>query len=131
MASKQKASRSASGLHSVGGMMVRIVGIVAVVLLAGCGVGADESYEALTATSSGQALQQSQASDTPAETPAAGPQSPENTTPVPGKDPGTVALPQDPIPVFVGKPAPQPLPGLTVDPGVAGLLPPPLPAPLP
>lgn len=131
MASKLKVSRSASGLHSVGGMMVRIVGIVAVVLLAGCGVGADESYAALTATSSGQALEQSQEADTPAEAPAADPQAPETTTPVPTKDPGTVALPQDPIPVFVGKPAPQPLPGMTVDPAVAGPLPPPLPAPLP
>lgn len=124
MASKLMAGPSASRLHSVGGIMVRIVGILAVVLLAGCGVGADESYADLGASSSGQALEETQPA---AETPPTETQPTETTAPLPGKDPGTVALPQDPIPVFEGKPLPPPLLGLTVDPGLAGPLPPPPP----
>lgn len=125
MASKLLAGPSASGLHSIGGVMMRIVGILAVVLLAGCGVGADESYADLGAGSSGQALEQEQPA---AEAPTSDTQTTETTgttTPVPGKDPGTVALPQDPIPVFEGKPLPPPAFGLTVDPGFEG----PIPAP--
>lgn len=127
MASKLTAGATASGLHSTGGMMVRIVGLLAVVLLAGCGVGADESYADLGVGSSGQALEQTQGADAP----ATDVQAPETTTPVPTKDPGQVALPQDPIPVFVGKPTPQPVPGMTTDPGFEGPLPPPGPPSLP
>jgi hypothetical protein len=127
MASKLMAGSTASGLHSTGGMMVRIVGLLAVVLLAGCGVGADESYADLGVGSSGQALEQTEA----AAAPAASPQGPETTAPVPTKDPGQVALPQDPIPVMVGKPVPQPMPGMTTDPGFEGPLPMPSTPPLP
>lgn len=122
MASKLMAGPSASRLHSIGGIMVRIVGILAVVLLAGCGVGADESYADLGASSSGQALEETQPA---AETPSSDTQPTETTAPLPAKDPGTVALPQDPIPVFEGKPLPPPILGLTVDPALTGTLPPP------
>jgi hypothetical protein len=108
-------------------MMVRIVGLLAVVLLAGCGVGADETYADLGVEASGQALEQTQ----PADAAPMDPQAPETTAPVPTKDPGQVALPQDPIPVMVGKPVPQPMPGMTTDPGFEGPLPPPGPPPLP
>lgn len=114
MASKLEAGPSASRLHSIGGVMMRIVGILAVVLLAGCGVGADESYADLGVGSSGQALEQEQPA---AEAPTSDTQPTGTTAPVSGKDPGTVALPQDPIPVFEGKPLPPPNFGLTVDPG--------------
>lgn len=127
MASKLLASGSASGLQMARCMMVRIVGLLAVVLLAGCGVGADESYADLGAGSSGQGLEQA----SPTGLPVPDTQPPETTTPVPGKDPGTVALPQDPIPVYLGKPTPQPNGGRTTDPGVEGVPPPGLPPPLP
>jgi hypothetical protein len=122
---------SAPGLHSNQGMRMRIVGFVAVVLLAGCGVGADASYPELGADHSSQALEQTASSEQPKpET-----QPPETTAPVPTRDPGTVALPQDPIPVYVGQPTPQPAGGMTtVDPDLGrGPSPklPPLPAPLP
>ncbi|MEW6432696.1 MAG: hypothetical protein AB1730_14425 [Myxococcota bacterium] len=108
--------------------MMRIVGILAVVLLAGCGVGADESYADLGVSRSGQALEQESPA---AQVPTSDTQPTEttgNATPVLGKDPGTVALPQDPIPVFEGKPLPPPAFGLTVDPGFEGPVPTP-PAP--
>lgn len=125
MVSELMAGPSASRLHNVGGIMMRIVGILAVVLLAGCGVGADESYADLGAASSGQALEETQAAG---ETPSTDTQPSETTAPLPNKDPGTVALPQDPIPVFEGKPLPQPIIGLTVDPTLVVPLPTP-PAP--
>lgn len=126
MVSKLNAGSTASGLHYAGGMTVRIVGFVAVVALAGCGVGADESYAELGAGQSAQALEQAApGSATDDGAPSAGTQPPETTSPTPGKDPGTVALPQDPIPVFVGQPMPQPIPGMSVDPGFQGPVPPP------
>jgi hypothetical protein len=108
--------------------MVRIGGLLAVVLLAGCGVGADESYAELAAASAGQALEETRPA---AEAPSTDTQPTETTAIVPAKDPGTVALPQDPIPVFEGKPLPSPAFGLTVDPSVTGMLPPPRPSPPP
>lgn len=102
---------SASGLHMVRHMKLFAVTMLAVIACSACGVGADEIWdgEKLVAAN-GQALEQG--SDV---TPGAGrsgvarrasnlPQVPVTTTPSPIRDPGTVALPQDPIPVFEGKP---------------------------
>jgi hypothetical protein len=94
---------SASGLQMVKCMKRFAVGIVAVLALAGCGVGADETSDGQTlVTSSGQAL---------IAAPEAGPlvntglptQTLVTTAPSPLRNPGTVSLPQDPIPVYEGK----------------------------
>ncbi|MEW5742055.1 MAG: hypothetical protein AB1938_24280 [Myxococcota bacterium] len=103
-------------------MKVRIVGFLAVALLAGCGVGADESYDEPGVGRSEQGIEQSAPSDKP----MPGTQTSETTTPAPGRDPGTVALPQDPIPVFVNNPMP-PGAAMTTDPGLEGAPPPVLP----
>lgn len=88
-------------------MMRAAVAIVAMLSLAGCGVGADETYDGQTlVSSSGQALM----AGTPVE-PGAPPQTPVTAAPSPLRNPGTVALPQDPIPVYEGRTAsPVPLP---------------------
>lgn len=77
--------------------------MLAVGLGSGCGVGADESPAALGVTT--------QAADSPATTAASPPaDSSEGTTsdgsphPLPGAPPTVVALPQDPIPLFLGQP---------------------------
>jgi hypothetical protein len=93
--------------------MVRIVGMMAAVLLVGCGVGADELPAVDGTASGGQALEESRGAVVSV---AGVPQPTETRAPLPGKDPGTVALPQDPIPVYEGKPLPPP--SRTVDPGV-------------
>jgi hypothetical protein len=102
--------QSASGLHMVSHMKRVAVAILAMVFVTGCGVGADESYD-------GQNLVVSQTQGlevgpevAPALPTGAGPQAPETTVTSPLRDPGTVALPQDPIPVFEGRPAAQPAP---------------------
>lgn len=76
--------------------------ILAVGLLAGCGVGADEALDGVGATA--------QAVDSTSTTspPAAPDDSKKDgkTEPLPGALPGVVALPQDPIPLFVGQVVP-------------------------
>lgn len=98
---------SASGLHK-GMTMKRVaVAILAMVVITGCGVGADESYDGQTLVgANGQALEIGPAVGPQLPT-AAGPQTPATTAPSPVRDPGQVALPQDPIPVYEGRPGPQ------------------------
>ena len=96
---------SASGLHMVRGMKRFAVGIVAVLALAGCGVGADEAYDGQTlVTASGQALLASPEGGPVVAAPLP-PQAPVTTATSPLRNPGTIALPQDPIPVYEGKTA--------------------------
>jgi hypothetical protein len=106
---------SASGLH-MGSSMKRVaVAILAMVVLTGCGVGADESYDGQTLVgSNGQALEAGP-SVGPEVPGASGPQTPATTAPSPVRDPSIVALPQDPIPVYEGRPFPQSPPPM-VDP---------------
>ncbi len=108
------AGRSASGLQMVSSMKRVAVAILAMVVVSGCGVGADEYYDGQNLVSaSGEAL--TTGPEVGPQLPGTtGPQTPETTAPSPVRDPGTVALPQDPIPVFEGKPFPQappPMPG--------------------
>lgn len=78
--------------------MVRIVGILAALSLTACGVGADESYDELGVMQASQSLQQADyAGQAVAPTQVAAAQSSEVRA-----EPGTVALPQDPIPVRPG-----------------------------
>jgi hypothetical protein len=117
------------------GMKRLAVAILAMVALSGCGVGADEYWDGEKLVSrSGQALEQGSdvGSDVGTGVPALGdqpgPQVPGTAAPSPWRDPSTVALPQDPIPVFEGKPAPNappmmdpsldPIPGFTPRPGI-------------
>lgn len=77
-------------------MMVRVVAILAAVALSGCGVGVDgEDPEGQAAMATSQGLQ-SGCTDPMLcpETPVA----PRPPSPVAAQVPGTVALPQDPIP---------------------------------
>ena len=100
-------NKSASGLQMGKRMKLVAVAILAMVLATGCGVGADESYDGQNlVASNGQALEAGPAvgPDLP---PSSAPQTPGTTAPGPLHDPSTVALPQDPIPVFEGRPAPQ------------------------
>ena len=101
---------SASGLH-MGSSMKRVaVAILAMVVVTGCGVGADESYDGQTLVgANGQALQTGPEVG-PEVSGAKGPQTPATTAPSPIRDPGIVALPQDPIPVMEGRPFIQPPP---------------------
>ena len=102
--------RSASGLQMVSNMKRVAVAILAMVVVSGCGVGVDESSDGQNlVTSSGQALEVGPAVGPPLPG-AAGPQAPGTTAPSPGHDPSTVALPQDPIPVYEGRPATTPPP---------------------
>lgn len=106
---------SASGLHKGWSMKRVAVAILAMVVITGCGVGADESYDGQTLVgSNGQALEVGPAVG-PELPNAAAPQAPATTVTSPGRDPGTVALPQDPIPVYEGRPGPQTPP--MIDPG--------------
>lgn len=101
---------SASGLYMVRNMKRVAVAILAMLFVTGCGVGADESYDGQTlVASNGQALEVGPEVG-PALPTAAGPQTPETTAPSPMRDPSTVALPQDPIPVYEGRPAGAPPP---------------------
>lgn len=128
-------NKTASGLHMVLGMKRFAVAILAMAALSGCGVGADEYWDGEKLVSrSGQALEQNPdvAPELPnpgeAQPGQGGPQTPGTSTPSPWRDPSTVALPQDPIPVFEGKPAPQnppvvdpgfdPIPGFSPRPGI-------------
>lgn len=98
--------RSASGLHCEDVMKRVAVAILAMVLVSGCGVGADEFYDGENLVSaSGQALEV-QEDPQPSLPPDAIPQPTGTTVPSPFYGPGTVALPQDPIPVFEGRPLP-------------------------
>lgn len=123
--------RSASGLQLVRGMKLGAVAILAIFTLVGCGVGADETYDGVTlVTSSGQALEGAGAGEPtvpviPTLPSIPLPQVPATTTTSPLHDPSTVALPQDPIPVFEGRPATQP--SQAVDP-LLGTTPAPRPA---
>ncbi|MFT3706479.1 MAG: hypothetical protein QM817_02315 [Archangium sp.] len=102
---------SASGLHIMKNMKLFAVTMLAVLACSACGVGADEYYDGQNLVgSNGQALEQG-TDVTPG--PAVGPvipgtettpQTPITTAPSGVRDPSTVALPQDPIPVFEGKP---------------------------
>ncbi|MFZ5443485.1 MAG: hypothetical protein ACOZQL_25990 [Myxococcota bacterium] len=88
--------------------------ILAIFALSACGVGADETWDGANyVTANGQALEGAGQNTTPAAVPTAvptlpTPQVPAATTTSPGRDPSLVALPQDPIPVFEGRPATQP-----------------------
>jgi hypothetical protein len=96
---------SASGLQMSKNMLRVAVAILAMLSTTGCGVGADESYDGQTlVTSGGQALIGTPDS-TPAVEPAQVPETPVTATPSTVKDPGTIALPQDPIPVLEGRTA--------------------------
>ena len=105
----------------MGSSMKRVaVAILAMVVVTGCGVGADESYDGQNqVSSSGQGLEMGPAVG-PEHPGVTGPQPPATTAPSPAHDPGTVALPQDPIPVFEGRPFPQTAPMIdpSADPGV-------------
>jgi hypothetical protein len=129
---KTEVVTSASGLHMVLGMKRFAVAILAMAALSGCGVGADEYWDGEKLVSrSSQALEQNP--DTAPELPSAGgAQAPGPTAPSGTRDPSTVALPQDPIPVFEGKPVPgapppmidpsyDPLPGFDPRRGTPGL----------
>lgn len=118
MATNERAAvthTSASGLHMIRNMKLFAVTMLAVVACSACGVGMDETYDGQTLVAAdGQALEGS-TNTTPG--PTAGPvlpnapsvpQTPMNTTPPGVRDPSTVALPQDPIPVFEGKPVVPP-----------------------
>ena len=108
--------KSASGLQMVLGMKRFAVAILAMVVVSGCGVGADEYWDGEKLVSSqSQGLEQNPADapvlpGTPPQT--HGPQAPGTSGTSPGRDPSTVALPQDPIPVFEGKPVPQTPPSM-------------------
>jgi hypothetical protein len=112
----------ASGLQKRGTMLRVAVAILALVTVSGCGVGADESYDGQTlVASNGQALMAGPV--VPQAGPAGnGPQTPVTAAPSPVKDPGTVALPQDPIPVFEGRTA-MPTPMTTPMGSTAGVPP--------
>ena len=103
----------ASGLQKRGTMLRVAVAILALVIVSGCGVGADESYDGQTLiASNGQALMPGPVM--PQAGPGAGPQTPVTAAPSTLKNPGTVALPQDPIPVYEGRAAsPAPVMGTT------------------
>lgn len=100
--------RSASGLHMVLRMKLVGVAILAMMVGTGCGVGADETYDGVSlVAATSQGLEQA---DVPPELQAATlPQTTATTGASPVRDTGTVALPQDPIPVFEGRPAGQPV----------------------
>ena len=108
--------KSASGLQMVLGMKRFAVAILAMVVVSGCGVGADEYWDGEKLVSSqSQAMEQNPADapELPGTAPEAhGPQAPGTSGTSPGRDPSTVALPQDPIPVFEGKPVPQTPPAM-------------------
>lgn len=124
METSEMALRAASGLHMVSHMKRVAVAILAMLFVTGCGVGADESYDGQTLIgSNGQALETGPAVGPELPT-TAGPQTPETTAPSPIRDPSTVGLPQDPIPVREGRPAPQPgpQPAPLVDPSADPML---------
>lgn len=104
-------SSSAPGLHFMRCMKWLPVAILATLSVVGCGVGADEVYGeyGLVLDQQGDALHGS------AETRVAAPAAMGTQTFVTSgstglRDPGTVALPQDPIPWRDGRTAPQPKP---------------------
>lgn len=96
---------SASGLQMARDMMRVAVGIVAMLSLAGCGVGADESYDGQALVTSSDAALLAQPEGGPGVETGRPPQTPVTTTTSPLRNPGTVSLPQDPIPVFEGRTA--------------------------
>jgi hypothetical protein len=85
------------------------VAMLAMVVISGCGVGADETYDGQSVVAAnGQALEGPDVG--PVLPGSAIPQVTGTAAPSPVHDPSTVALPQDPIPVFEGRPAPDPAP---------------------
>lgn len=89
---------SASGLQMIKRMRAVAVGILAMLALAGCGVGADEYWDGEKLVSSnGQALELSAAQAT--EQPVAQVTVTPTIAPAVQLGGGTVSLPQDPIPV--------------------------------
>jgi hypothetical protein len=109
METSELGTASASGLHMVMHMKRVAVAMLAMVVVSGCGVGADETYDGQNVVAAhGQALD---GPDVGPALPGAGiPQVTGTAAPSPVHDPSTVALPQDPIPVFEGRPAPDPAP---------------------
>lgn len=99
-------SGSASTLQRGPSMMVRVVGILAVMALSACGVGVEgEDPEGAAATRSELQLACSELGTCP-QAPVAPPPSATGTV-VAAQVPGTVALPQDPIPwrpITMGRP---------------------------
>lgn len=101
---------SAPVLQKGFGMRFVAVAILALAVGTGCGVGADETYDGQTlVTSEGQALEADGVG-----TRAGAPQPLVNTSPTPSRDPGLVSLPQDPIPVYEGRPVTGPTPVMPV-----------------
>ena len=91
-------NESASGLQRIKRMRAVAVGILAMMALAGCGVGADEYWDGEKLVSSnGQALElaATQAPDQPVTQVTVTP----TIAPAVQMAGGTVSLPQDPIPV--------------------------------
>lgn len=108
--------RSASLLQK-GNVMKLVVMMLAVLSASACGVGVDETYDGVTlVASTSSALEQNTETPLVAADPVVAPSVPQTPmTAVPSgptgvKDPGTVALPQDPIPVYEGRPAGLPPP---------------------
>lgn len=104
---------SASGLQMVSSMKRVAVAILAMVVVSGCGVGADEYWDGEKLVSSSSSALTTGPDVGPQLPGTSGiPQPPGTTAPSGTRDPSTVALPQDPIPVFEGRPATPPPPGL-------------------
>ena len=90
-------SRSASGLHMVSSMKRVAVAILAMVVITGCGVGADEFSDGQTLVgATGEALETGPAVGPELPT-ATAPQTPGTTVPSPLRDPSTVANNSDPV----------------------------------
>ncbi len=91
------------------GFPMRFVAVVilALVVGTGCGVGADETYDGQTLVTAEEQALEAEATGTRGQAT----QPIVNTTPTPTRDPGLVALPQDPIPVYEGRPVTAPPPG--------------------
>ena len=115
-------NNSASTLHKGVGMKSLAFTFLAAVAMSACGVGADEYYDGQNLVTQDQELTQ-RGPDVTAQNTSA------NATPK--RDPGTVALPQDPIPLYEGKPViPSPIMPFQVElPGQSAIRPP-VPMPL-
>ena len=97
-------------LHSASSMKARLALFVAALVLGACGVGVDGTLDGTDSAPQSQTSELTAA----AKDPGKASEIPANPKPSGASgvlDPSTVALPQDPIPVFEGKPLPvNPLP---------------------
>ena len=94
---------SASSLQKGLSMKTAFVGMLAAMAVSGCGVGVGEQLD-----EHGNGIATEQSALTATQTVPGLPDSSTNPKPSGQHDPGTVALPQDPIPMFEGKPMPLP-----------------------